>query len=435
MRNNRISLIGCLLSFFAALLWHMASVHAAATSWKLAFGAGVVPDGFTLVKPGDGFDSARGFGFETITAGHAPAVVVHGGCVSSDAPFYFSVAVPEGNYRVTLSLGDDAGESDTVVKAELRRLMLENVHAASGQTVSRSFVVNVRTPKYAGGSVHLKSPRETTMEAWAWDEKLTLEFNGARPCLRSMVVEKVDVPTVYILGDSTVCDQPGEPYASWGQMLPRFFKPDVAVSNQAESGETLRSSTGAHRIDKVLSGMKAGDYLLIQYGHNDMKIKDANAIDVYEATLKDWCERTKQKGGTPILITSMNRHSFKGNVVTNSLGDYPERVRSAGKAEGVTVIDLNLMSKSLYEALGPEGSIALFEHEPNSKKFDQTHHSPYGAYELAKCVIEGIRKSDLELKNHIAADAAVFDPAKPDGEDQVKIPRSPSVTNQRPLGD
>ncbi len=409
--------------------------QAETTSWKLSFGSGAAADQFTAVQATDGYDAARGYGFETITAGHAPAITAESGCVTSEKPFYFSVAVPEGNYKVTVSLGDDQSESDTVVKAELRRLMLENVHTAAGKNESRSFIVNVRSPKYPGGSVHLKAPRETTMEAWAWDNKLTLEFNGSHPCLRSMVVEKVDVPTIYILGDSTVCDQSGEPYASWGQMLPRFFKPDIAVSNQAESGETLRSSAGAHRIDKVLSGMKAGDYLLIQYGHNDMKNKDANAIDMYEATLKDWCERTRQHGGTPILITSMNRHSFKGNIVTNSLGEYPERVRSAGKAEGVTVIDLNTMSKSLYEALGPEGSIALFEHEANSKKFDQTHHSPYGAYELAKCVIEGIRQSSLPLKDHIADDAEPFDPGKPDAETSVTIPPSPAVTNLRPLGD
>jgi len=247
-------------------------------------------------------------------------------------------------------------------------------------------------------------------------------------------VEKAEVPTVFILGDSTVCDQSGEPYASWGQMLPVFFKPDIAVSNQAESGETLASSTHAHRLDKVLSLLKPGDYLLVQYGHNDMKSKDPNAADVYQATLKDWCEKVKQKGGIPVLITPMNRHSFKGNLITNSLGEYPDKVRSAAKAEGVALIDLNAMSKTLYESFGPTPSIALFEHA-DSGKFDQTHHSPFGAYELAKCVVQGIRASKLDLAKHIAEDAGTFDPAKPDAEDQVKIPRSPSVTNVRPLGD
>ena len=81
------------------------------------------------------------------------------------------------------------------------------------------------------------------------------------------------MPTIFLLGDSTVCDQPLEPYASWGQMLTRFFGLGVAIANHAESGESLRSSLGAKRLDKILSLIKPGDYLLIQYAHNDEKEK------------------------------------------------------------------------------------------------------------------------------------------------------------------
>jgi lysophospholipase L1-like esterase len=373
---------------------------------------------FTKDAPGV-YSKDRGYGFEP----GATTAATANGFVTSDKPFYFSIAEPEGNYKVTVTLGDPAGESDTSVKAELRRLMLEDIKTTRGQIITRSFVVNVRTP------------RENTTEAWAWDDKLTLEFNGSRPCLRSLAVEKVDVPTVFLLGDSTVCDQPAEPYASWGQMLPRFFKPDIAVSNNAESGETLRTSEGAHRLDKVLSLVKPGDYVLIQYGHNDMKSKDPDAVATYKATLKNWAEKIKQKGGVPVLITSMNRHTFTGNTVTNSLREYPQMVREAAKEENVPLIDLNAMSKTLYETLGPTPSIALFEHAPGSSKFDATHHSPYGAYELAKCFIQGIRDDKLDLAKHILDDVPVFDPAKPDTEQQVQIPPSPAVTNIRPLGD
>jgi lysophospholipase L1-like esterase len=385
---------------------------------------------FSKDKPGV-YSRETGYGFEP---GSTPTINPSG-FVSSDKPFYFSIAEPEGNYKVTVTLGDLAGESDTTVKAELRRLMLQDIKTTSGQIITRSFVVNVRTPEYPGGKVHLKAPRENTTEAWAWDDKLTLEFNGSRPCVRSITVEKVDVPTVFLLGDSTVCDQPGEPYASWGQMLPRFFKPDIAVSNNAESGETLRTSEGAHRLDKVLSLVKPGDYVLIQYGHNDMKSKDPDAVATYKATLKNWAEKIRHKGGIPVLITSMNRHTFTGNTVTNSLREYPQMVREAAKEEDVPLIDLNAMSKTLYEALGPTESIALFEHAPGSSKFDATHHSPYGACELAKCVIQGIRDDKLDLAKHILDDVPVFDPAKPDTQQQVQIPTSPAVTSVRPLGD
>ena len=90
------------------------------------------------------------------------------------------------------------------------------------------------------------------------------------------------MPTIFLLGDSTVCDQLAEPYASWGQMLTRFFDNKVAIANNAESGESLKSSLGAKRLDKVLSTMKAGDYLLIQYAHNDEKGKGRRHRSVYK---------------------------------------------------------------------------------------------------------------------------------------------------------
>jgi lysophospholipase L1-like esterase len=432
-------------SIVACLSLAAAAVHAGPaegetrTSYKLSFGPGGDEPGYTRVLADTVYEKERGYGFEPGSkvkeVERAAAGGPYGGFVTGEQPFYFSLAVPEGNYKVTVALGDPAGESDTTVKAELRRLMLEEVKTVAGKVESLSFVVNVRTPNYPGGKVHLKAPRETTAEAWAWDERITLEFNGSRPCLCALTVEKVDVSTVYILGDSTVCDQSAEPYASWGQMLPRFLKPDVAVANHAESGETLHSSAGAKRLDKVLSQMKSGDYLLIQYGHNDMKDKTPDAPQSYKAALRQWVQKVRQKGGTPVLITPMNRHRFDGNTVTNSLKEYPDMVREAAKEEGVTLIDLNAMSKTLYEALGSEPSIQLFEHAGDSKKFDATHHSPYGAYELAKCVIEGIRQSRLDLASHIADGVPVFDPAKPDTAADFKVPPSPVFTKQRPLGD
>jgi lysophospholipase L1-like esterase len=410
-------------------------------SVKFSFAPEKTPPGYTQVAPQDSYTTQRGFGFEPgaqLTAqedgGPDP---LSAGFITSDKPFFFSVKLPEGNYKVTLTLGDHSGESTTTVKAELRRLMLENVHTASGEVVTKTFIVNIRTPKIStGGQVKLKVPRETTSEAWAWDDRLTLEFNGKRTCLCAMDISPVQVPTVFILGDSTVCDQPAEPYCSWGQMLTRFFKPEVAVANHAESGETLSSSTGAHRLDKVLSLMKPGDYLLIQYGHNDMKSKAPDAPQAYKALLEKWIDQVKAKGGTPIVVTSMNRHSFQGDTVTNSLREYPQMARDAATEEKVPLIDLNAMSKTLYETLGPKPSIELFEHKGDDlSKFDGTHHSPYGAYELAKCIVAGIRADKIDLARYLTDDVPPFDPAHPDPVADFDVPPTPGVTGQRPLGD
>src|SRR5262249_15799427 len=236
--------------------WPTINVQAQA-NLKFDFGPGTVAPGYAQVIAGTVYNQELGYGFEP---GASVSCLDRGGkdtlrsdFCTSDKPFYFSVALPEGNYNVSVTLGDGQAPTITTVKAELRRLVLEEIETLPGKFVARTFTVNVRTPKIAGdGEVKLKD-REKTRKRWAWDDKLTLEFNGAHTAVDAIEIVKVDVPTVYLLGDSTVCDQPSEPYNSWGQMLPRFFKPGIAIANHAESGESLRSSLGAHRLDKVLS--------------------------------------------------------------------------------------------------------------------------------------------------------------------------------------
>ncbi|PYS53285.1 MAG: hypothetical protein DMF68_00030, partial [Acidobacteria bacterium] len=349
-------------------------------SWRFDFGPGKVSQGFTQVLANNIYSRERGYGFEP---GAAVECVDRGGrdqlrsdLCTSDKPFYFSVALPEGNYNVAVTLGDAQSDTTTTVKAELRRLMIEKVQTARGHFETRTFTVNIRTPKIStGGEVKLKD-REKTTEAWAWDEKLTLEFNNTRPSVCAIEITRADdIPTIFLLGDSTVCDQPREPYNSWGQMLTRFFKPGVSIANHAESGESLRSSLGAKRLNKVISLMKPGDYLFIQYGHNDEKEKGegAGAFTTYKAALKKFVAAARASGGIPVLITPMQRRTFdKDGHITNSHGDYPEAVRQVAKEENVPLIDLHAMSTLLYEALGPEKSGLLF------KEGDATHHSDYG---------------------------------------------------------
>ena len=404
-------------------------------SKKFDFGAGKSADGFTQVSNTSIYSKETGYGFEAganITCfDRAEKNLLQSGFCSSDKPFYFSVAVPEGNYKVTVTFGDKNEATTTTVKAELRRLMLEKVETKAGKFVTQSFIVNVRNPNFPGGEVKLKD-REKTSEWWAWDEKLTLEFNGKRPTINALEIEKVDsIPTVFLLGDSTVCDQPREPFASWGQMFTRFFQPTIAVANNAESGESLKSSFGAKRLEKVLSLLKSGDYVLIQYAHNDEKEKGdgIGAFTTFKASLKQYVTAIRAKGGIPILITPMHRRTFDADgKITNSHGDYPEAVRQAAKEENVALIDLTAMSKEFYEALGKEKSGVAF------KEGDGTHHDNYGAYELAKMIVESIRSQKLPLSKYLIKNLPNFNPAKPDSFESFAVPSSPMITDVKPLG-
>ena len=405
------------------------------TTWKFDFGPGKVAKGYLQVLANTIYSKELGYGFEpggkVTCLDRSGKDALRSDFCASNQPFYFSVALPEGNYDVTVTLGDAQEETTTTVNAELRRLMLERVQTARGKFVTRTFTVNVRTPQINGdGEVKLKD-REKTTEWWAWDEKLTLEFNDSHPSVCAIEIIRVEAPTIYLLGDSTVCDQPSEPYNSWGQMLTRFFKPGIAIANHAESGESLRSSLGAHRLDKVLSTMKPGDYLIIQYGHNDEKEKGegVGAFTTYKADLKKFVAEARKRGGIPVLVTPVQRRTFDQNgKITNSHGDYPEAVRQIAREENVSLIDLNAMSKALYEAWGAEPSKRAFA--PN----DNTHHDNYGSYELARCIVEGIKAGKLSLEKFLATDIGQFDPSHPDPIDSFVLPASMKSNSVKPLG-
>jgi lysophospholipase L1-like esterase len=296
------------------------------------------------------------------------------------------------------------------------------VTTAPGETVTRRFAVNTRTVNFPGGQVSLKS-REKTNEMVTWDDKLTLEFLGARPGLRRLEIAPVtNITTVFIAGDSTVCDQPFEPWGSWGQMLPRFFGERAAVANYAQSGETIRSSLAAHRFDKVFSAIRPGDFLLLQFGHNDQKDKSTNALGTYKANLKKLVAKTRTRGATPVLVTSMER---KSGVDRNTLGKYPDTVREVAQEDGVALIDLREMSVKFYRALGADLDGAFQ---------DGTHHNNYGSYELARCVAEGIRQGGTGLEKLLAADVQPFDPARPDDVKAFQIAPSQRRDDAKPDG-
>ena len=389
------------------------------THFHFSFGLGKVATDTIRVSSNIVYEVDRGYGFE-------PGAELKDveNAVTSGKLFYFSVAVPEGNYRVTATLGDDQAAAVTTIKAELRRLMMEKVTTPAGKFEKRTFIVNIRTPQIAGGGEVRLKPREKAGEARAWDEKLTLEFTNSHPALRELEIERVtNIPTIYIAGDSTSTDQPVEPFNSWGQMLTRFLRPDIAVANHGESGESLRSFIGEKRLDKIMSVIRQGDYLFIQMGHNDQKdtTAGAGAFTSYKDFLKQMVVAARGKGATPVLITPVNRLTFDADgKIINSLGDFPEAVRQVAKEDRVALIDLNAMSKPFYEALGVVESHAAFAGK------DTTHHSNYGSYELAKCVIQGIVDAKLPLASHISADFHGFDPTHPDPPSKFDIPAEPA---------
>ena len=410
------------------------SADAIRKNLKFDFGSGAVVAGFVRVSPTSIYSSERRYGFMQpveISRQSPPAARTS---LCSDKSFRFSADVPEGNYNVAISLGDQSAESLTTVKGEARRLMLEKVRTAPGEMVTRNFTINVRTPLLkSGGRVKLKPDEQGQLD---WDNVLTLEFGDAHPCLRTLEITPVDdAVTVYIAGDSTVTDQSKEPYAAWGQMLPRFFQAGAAIANHAESGESLKEFIGEMRLVKIMETIQPGDYLFVQFTHNDQK-PGPNHVDAftdYKSYLRLYINEARLRGAIPVLVTSMLRRNFgdDGKIV-NTLEDFPDAMRQTAKEENVPLIDLNVMSKAFYEAMGPEQSVRAFVHYPagtypgqTAELKDDTHFNAYGAYELAKCVVEGIKADKLGMAKYLVEGLSTFDPAHPDSLETWNFPASP----------
>jgi lysophospholipase L1-like esterase len=409
------------------------------TSYKFSFNpAKEVPE-YIQVTPDMKYTPETGYGFDL---GTIPFAIDRGGkkpltsgFCTSNKPFFFSVNLPEGNYNVRIITGDLKEPSMTSVRAESRRLIFEKIKTEAGKFQTLTTTINIRVPQIYGTSDEVKrKPRE--LNKLDWDNKLTLEFTDKRPCICTLEIEKAsEAQTVFLAGNSTVVDQDDDPWASWGQMIPRFLKQGAVVSNQAESGLSLGSFLSSNRLEKVLSMMKPGDYLFIEFGHNDQKENgpDDGAFKSYSARMRLFVTEFRKKGGFPVIVSPANRRSFgdDGKIV-NSLGDYPAAAKKVAEELKVPFIDLNAMTKTLYETLGPENSKELFVIYPANTFPDQkealndnTHFNSYGAYQLAKCIIKGIKDNNLGLKKYLINGIPAYDPGKPDKIEEFTLPLSP----------
>ncbi|MFI6460448.1 rhamnogalacturonan acetylesterase [Streptomyces sp. NPDC050538] len=288
--------------------------------------------------------------------------------------------VPPGTYDVTVRLGGESAAS-TAIAGETRRSLLPETATAAGRTVTRSFTVNVRTPEGEP-----TGPDGTP--------GLDLTLGGTAPALADIRVTPAHhARRIFLIGDSTVCDQPGDPYSGWGQQLPQFLRKGISVANYADSGE----STVTYLENPLLWGtvqplIHPGDLVLVQLAHNDKTTNEAT----YRANLETLVAGIRDRGGRPVLVTPIVRRWFNADgtlnndiaLLVNGLGvDLPGVIRSVAATERVTLIDLTAQTKALVESLGVEGSKALYLY--NEKK-DNTHTSAHGATVYAGLVRDAL---------------------------------------------
>ena len=415
---------------------------AVAQTWQFDFvkNRATKGSGAILVQPTQRYSADTDYGFDFIASPER---------LDRQTPFYFSVRVPDGNYRVRVTLGSRKQAAVTTVRAESRRLFVENLATKKGELRDVEFIVHKHSPQIdAQRSMRLKKRELTKLN---FDDRLTIEINGDAPACAAIHIERDDsVPTVFLCGNSTVVDQDSEPWASWGQMITRWFGPEVAIANFAESGETASTFIAANRLAKALSMMKAGDYLIAEFGHNDQKQRGPGMGAYYNfaTALKTFIDETRARKATPIFVTPTQRRFFKDGRIQETHADYPEAMAWVAERENVPLIDLHAMTRTFYEAMGEEPSKHAFVHYPagsfpgQTTDFkDNTHFNPYGAYELAKCVVEGMRQLNLPIVKALRPEylelypaSAPFDPAHPDAFEDFHWNDSPFFEAEKPDG-
>jgi lysophospholipase L1-like esterase len=225
------------------------------------------------------------------------------------------------------------------------------------------------------------------------------------------------MPTVFLAGDSTMADKPliGNPERGWGQLLPAFFAEGVRVENHAKNGRSTKSFVREGRWAALLERVRPGDYVLIQFGHNDQKISDstryADPQAAYRNALTAFAADVRSRGGTPVLLTPVARRRFADDgSVADTHGEYARVVLEVGSRAGCPVIDLNGKSRDLFQRLGPEETKRLFlwvkpgrYSALHAGREDNTHFTPAGAAAIARLVADGIRELKLPLASSLKA--------------------------------
>jgi len=223
-------------------------------------------------------------------------------------------------------------------------------------------------------------------------------------------------PTLFLIGDSTMSNKENpekNPEHGWGQVLSQFFTTGIDIQNHAMNGRSSKSFRTEGRWDKVEKQLKKGDFVIIQFGHNDQKSKDSakftNPYTQYRANLERYVNETRAKGATPILMTSIVRRNFNENgVLVDTHKEYPLVVRLVADAMNVPFVDMQLLTEQMEISAGPEKSKQLHLHFKEGEaeyypkgKDDDTHLSRSGAESVAKLAVNSLKNSKTGLEKYI----------------------------------
>lgn len=230
--------------------------------------------------------------------------------------------------------------------------------------------------------------------------------------LMSFIAVKKEPITLYIIGDSTAANKQPKafPETGWGMELQPYFDRNVKVDNRALNGRSTKSFINEKRWEAILTTLKEGDYVLIEFGHNDEKINKpeiGTSLTEFKVNLIKYIQETQAKKANPILLTPIARRNFKNGVLADTHKGYPAIVRKLADSLHIPLIDMERKTAKVLAELGDEPSKKLFNYVdsgnvnyPSGKK-DDTHLSPYGAKIVAGLVAEGVKETKTDLGKYV----------------------------------
>lgn len=367
------------------------------------FGNGQVADGALAVTGATAYNAEWGYGFSTAPTAETPDVD-RGGDDPLRADF---VAASGATFEVDLGAGDYSVQ-----------VIAGDADAASTTTITAESIAKVQAnPQAAGAYLEMAFPIALV------DGRLTLQIAGDAAALNALTITRLPartagaIGTAYVTGDSTVQTYDPiayAPQAGWGQMIDRFFADDIAFANHAIGGRSSKNFITQGRLDEVLRSIRPGDYLMVQFGHNDATqgVDDRYASPAdYKEYLRVYVEGARQRGATPILVTPVSRRSFNAETgeFNVSFPEYVAKMTELAAEEDVLLVDLSASSRAYLNEIGPDAAKAVFLHVdpgvfPNrpAGTVDDTHFQEYGAIQMARLIAQDVAQLDDPLAQKVA---------------------------------
>ena len=339
-------------------------------------------------------------------------------------PLHISTHVPNGTYEVTVSVTAHEDITFTIL-SQSRRFMVQDASLKKGET--KDYIFNVSVCDY-----HKNNEEYTRVNGVMLDILCDGDFSAVS------AVSPVDVPTIYIAGDSTVTDQPAEypynpssTYCGWGQMLPQFLDTGIAVENHAQSGSTTADFMRVN-FTAFCDKIKADDFLIVEFGHNDQKIETLDAFGGYTENLKYFINFAREKGAVPIISSPINRIIFQEDgTLLNLLGDYRNAVKNVCEEMNVPFLDLWSRTTEFFEAAGPVKAWDYFW--GNGTDRDYTHTNDIGGNIVARFAADEMIKnavspiSELVRKDMISV-------VMPEKDSNAKVQNSNELEHLKTIG-